>query len=36
MPDPLSVYVPLDSLTEETIDSIILTIQQSDKRDWAF
>ncbi|CAF5120076.1 unnamed protein product, partial [Rotaria sp. Silwood1] len=36
MPDPLSVYVPLDSLTEETIDSIILTIQQSDRRDWTF
>ncbi|CAF3766665.1 unnamed protein product [Rotaria sordida] len=33
-PDPLSVYVPLDSLTEETIDSIVSTVQQSNKKDW--
>ncbi len=34
MPDPLSVYVPLDSLTEETIDSIVSTVQQSERNDW--
>jgi len=34
MPDPLSVYVPLDSLTEKTLDSIIRTVQQSKKKDW--
>ncbi|CAF1036176.1 unnamed protein product [Adineta steineri] len=34
MPDPLSVYVPLNSLTEETIDSIVSTVQQRDKRNW--
>jgi wobble nucleotide-excising tRNase len=35
MPDPLSVYVPLDSLTEETIDSIVWTVQRSEKKDWS-
>ncbi len=34
MADPLSVYVPLDALTEETIDSIVSTVQQSEKKDW--
>ncbi|CAF4541004.1 unnamed protein product, partial [Rotaria sp. Silwood2] len=34
MLDPLSVYVPLESLTEETIDSIVSTVQQSNKKDW--
>jgi len=34
MPDPLSVYVPLDSLTEETIDSIVWTVQRSENKDW--
>lgn len=33
MPDPLSVYVPLDSLTEETINSIVLTVLHSEKKD---
>ena len=32
MPDPLSVYVPLDSLTEETINSIVSTVHQCDKK----
>ncbi|UJR20300.1 hypothetical protein I4U23_023431 [Adineta vaga] len=36
MPDPLSVYVPLNSLTQKTIDSIVSTIHQSEKRDWHF
>jgi hypothetical protein len=34
MPDPLSVYVPLNSLTEETIDSIVSTVQQPPTKDW--
>ncbi len=34
MPDPLSVYVPLNSLTEETINSIVSTVQQSPRKDW--
>ncbi|CAF4062233.1 unnamed protein product, partial [Rotaria sp. Silwood2] len=34
MPDPLSVYVPFYSLTEETIDSIVSTVQQSNNKDW--
>ena len=33
MPNPLSVYVPLDSLTEETINSIVLTVLHSEKKD---
>ncbi|CAF4141450.1 unnamed protein product [Rotaria magnacalcarata] len=39
MPDPLSVYVPLNSLTEETVDSIVSTVStvpQSDKTEWSF
>lgn len=34
MPDPLSVYVPLNSLTEKTIDSIVSTILHSKTRDY--
>jgi hypothetical protein len=35
MPDPLSVYVPLDSLTEETINSLVSTVQHAAKvRKW--
>jgi hypothetical protein len=33
MPDPLSVYVPLDSLTEETINSLVSTVLHSTKQD---
>jgi hypothetical protein len=34
MPDPLSVYVPLSSLTEETIHSIVSTVQRSRGKMW--
>ncbi|CAF1191640.1 unnamed protein product [Adineta steineri] len=34
MPDPLSVYVPLESLTKELINSLVSTIQQSGRTDW--
>jgi hypothetical protein len=33
-PDPLSVYVPLDALTRETVYSIVSTVLHSEKRDW--
>ena len=36
MPDPLSVYVPLKSLTKETIDSVVSTGRQFENRDWHF
>ncbi|CAF3718770.1 unnamed protein product [Rotaria socialis] len=36
MPDPLSVYVPLESLTQETINSVISTVQHPDRRVWDF
>ncbi|CAF2833656.1 unnamed protein product [Rotaria sp. Silwood2] len=35
MPDPLSIYVPLDSLTEDTIDSIVSTTRQLGRDDWS-
>lgn len=34
MPDPLSVYVPLNSLTESMINSIVHTVLYSTKKDW--
>lgn len=34
MPDPLSVYVPLESLNEKTIHSIVSTVQQSTVNQW--
>ena len=34
MPDPLSVYVPLESLNEKTIDSIVSTVQQCTAKQW--
>lgn len=34
MPDPLSVYVPLQSLNEKTIHSIVSTVQQSTSTNW--
>lgn len=34
MPDPLSVYVPLESLNEKTIDSIVSTVQQCNAKHW--
>lgn len=34
MPDPLSVYVPLKSLNERTINSIVSTVLYSTKKDW--
>ncbi|CAF4003253.1 unnamed protein product [Rotaria magnacalcarata] len=36
MPDPLYVYVPLESLTQETINSVISTVQHPDRKIWNF
>ncbi|CAF4356012.1 unnamed protein product, partial [Adineta steineri] len=34
MPDPLSVYVPLQSLTKEVINSLVSTIPQAKSNNW--
>ncbi|CAF3731908.1 unnamed protein product [Rotaria sp. Silwood1] len=34
MPDPLSVYVPLESLTKQTIESVALTALKHEMPDW--
>lgn len=34
MPNPRSVYVPLQSLDKKTIDSIVLTVEQSTAKHW--
>ncbi|CAF0762874.1 unnamed protein product [Adineta ricciae] len=36
MPDPLSVYVPLRSLDEKTVNSIVATLSSSERKDWHF